>query len=78
MTDLFAFRVSATKTVPGKTMSIPLDGQMKFIRDVAWKNTIAREKSGQAISVPTTTPTQNQWISPENIPLGFAEGIATL
>lgn len=59
-------------------MPITPDGQMKFIRDVTWKNTVKYENSEQAISIPITTPARSQWTSPENIPLGLREEIETV
>ena len=59
----------------GETMPITPDGQMKFIRDVTWKNTVDHPASGQSFSVPLTTPDRSQWTSPEKIPLGLREEV---
>ncbi|KAL8748414.1 MAG: hypothetical protein Q9184_007320 [Pyrenodesmia sp. 2 TL-2023] len=62
----------------GETMPITPNGQMKFIRDVTWKNTIKHHESGQSLSVPITTPSRSQWSSPSDIPMGLREEIDTV
>ncbi|KAI4167475.1 MAG: hypothetical protein LQ343_007188 [Gyalolechia ehrenbergii] len=59
----------------GETMPITPDSQMKFIRDVPWKNTVRHEESGQSFSVPLTIPSKSQWTDPEDFPLGLKEEI---
>ena len=59
-------------------MPIGPEGQMKFIRDVTWKNTVEHKKSGQLLSVPITTPTRSQWTHPQDIPIGLREEIDTV
>lgn len=56
-------------------MPITPDSQMKFIRDVPWKNTVRHEESGQSFSVPLTIPSKSQWTDPEDFPLGLKEEI---
>ncbi|KAL8934656.1 MAG: hypothetical protein Q9216_005797 [Gyalolechia sp. 2 TL-2023] len=60
----------------GETMPITPDGQLKFIRDVPWKNTVRHHESGQAISIPPTTASESQWTAPETFPAGLREEIS--
>ncbi|KAL8890837.1 MAG: hypothetical protein Q9215_002063 [Flavoplaca cf. flavocitrina] len=59
----------------GETLPITPDGQMKFIRDVPWKNTVKHQASRQSISVPLTTPARSQWSKPSELPKGLREEI---
>lgn len=52
----------------GETMPITPSGQMKFIRDVPFKNTIRHEASNQSISIPLTVPSKSQWTDPSEFP----------
>lgn len=52
----------------GETMPITPDSQMKFIRDVPWKNTVRHEESNESFSVPLTTPLKSQWTDPKDFP----------
>ncbi|KAL8766709.1 MAG: hypothetical protein Q9209_006578 [Squamulea sp. 1 TL-2023] len=47
----------------------PVDGLLKFISDISFKNTALHPESGQRFSVPFTDKTKSQWTTPENIPL---------
>ncbi|KAI4242851.1 MAG: hypothetical protein LQ352_007153 [Teloschistes flavicans] len=62
-------------TSRGETMPITPNNQMKFIRDVTWKNTVKHHASGRSISVPETTPTRSQWAKPSEIPRGLRREI---
>lgn len=59
-------------------MPITSNDQMKWIRDVSWKNTVDHSESGQSFSVPLTSPAGSQWSSPKDIPLGLRQEIETV
>ena len=65
-------------TGSGETMPITSNDQMKWIRDVSWKNTVDHTTSGQKFSVPLTTAAGSQWSAPEDIPLGLRQEIETV
>ncbi|KAL8759836.1 MAG: hypothetical protein Q9199_000483 [Rusavskia elegans] len=58
----------------GETMP-PVDGLLKFISDISFKNTVLHPESGQHISVPFTDKMKSQWTSPENIPSELKEDL---
>ena len=60
----------------GQTMPPTPDGQLKFIRDVTFKNTVEHAASGQMISVPVISTERSQWTSPQTIPAGLREELA--
>lgn len=49
--------------------------QLKFIRDVPFRNTVYHPASGQSISVPLTSIERSRWTSPENMPSGIREEV---
>ncbi|KAI4233460.1 MAG: hypothetical protein L6R40_007057 [Gallowayella cf. fulva] len=51
----------------GETMP-PVDGLLKFLSDVSFKNTVYHHQSHQQISVPLTDKAKSQWTSPGTIP----------
>lgn len=53
----------------------PVDGLLKFISDISFKNTVFHPESGQHISVPFTDKMKSQWTSPENIPSELKEDL---
>jgi hypothetical protein len=52
------------------------DGQMKFIGDIPFQNTVDHVESGQRFSVPFTTTELSQWTSPESTLKGIREEVA--
>ncbi|KAL8849899.1 MAG: hypothetical protein Q9221_005165 [Calogaya cf. arnoldii] len=58
----------------GETMP-PVDGLLKFISEISFKNTVFHPESGQHLSVPFTDKIKSQWTSPENIPLELREDL---
>lgn len=54
------------------------DNQLKFIRDIPFRNTIDHQVSGQRISVPFTSMDRSQWTSPDNMLQGLKDEIATV
>ncbi|KAL6720694.1 hypothetical protein ACLMJK_002619 [Lecanora helva] len=62
----------------GETMPPTPDGQLKFIRDIPFKNTIDHPASGQKFSVPRTDLQRSQWVSPSDIPQGIRDEISTV
>ena len=44
------------------------DRQLKFIRDVPFRNTIDHPESSQSFSVPLTSIERSQWTSPDKMP----------
>ena len=44
------------------------DRQLKFIRDVPFRNTIDHPESGQLFSVPLTSIERSQWTSSDKMP----------
>ena len=74
-TPVFVLDANTTK---GETMPPTLDGELKFIRDVKFANTITHPKTGEKMMVPMTGKKTSQWTGPESIPSGLREEIATV
>ena len=62
----------------GETMPPTPDRQLKFIRDIPFKNTIHHAASGQSFSIPLTDAERSQWTSPPKIPTGIRDEISTV
>ena len=75
--DTPVFVLDANKT-RGETMPPTPEGELKFIRDVKFANTVTHEKSGKQMLVPMTGRHTSQWTDPDKIPLGLREEIATV
>lgn len=50
-------------------------GQLKFIRDVPFRNTVHHPASDQSLPVPLTSTKRSLWTSPENMPSGIRKEI---
>lgn len=59
----------------GESMPPTPSRQLKFIRDVPFRNTIYDLASNQSFSVPLTNTERSQWTSPENMPSGIRKEI---
>ena len=75
--DTPVFVLDANKTM-GETMAPTPDGELKFIRDIKFANTVTHEKSGKQILVLMTGRHTSQWTDADKIPLGLREEIATV
>ena len=51
------------------------DRQLKFIRDVPFRNTIDHPESSQSISVPLTSIERSQWTSSDKMPSSIKKEI---
>lgn len=72
-----AFVLDANET-QGETMPPTPKGQLKFIRDIPFKHTSHHDASGKDFSVPFTSTERSQWTSPEEMPVGIKDEIATV
>ena len=54
------------------------DRQLKFIRDVPFRNTLYHPASCQSFSVPLTSTERSQWTSPESMPSSIKKEIDTV
>lgn len=52
--------------------------QLKFIRDVPFRNTMYHPASDQSFSVPLISSERSQWTSPDNMPNGIRKEIDTV
>lgn len=50
-------------------------GQLKFIRDVPFRNTVYHPASDQLLSVPLTSAERSLWTSPDNMPSGIRKEV---
>ena len=75
--DLPVFVLDANET-RGETMPPTPEGELKFIRDIKFANTVTDEKSGKQMLVPLTGKYTSQWTDPEKVPLGLREEIRTV
>ena len=64
--------------VAGETMPPTPDRQLKFIRDVPFRNTIYHPGSSQSFSVPLTSIQGSQWTSPNKMPRSIKNEIDTV
>ena len=61
--------------VAGETMPPTPERQLKFIRDVPFRNTMYHPDSNQSFSVPLTSIERSQWTSPDSMPSSVREEI---
>ena len=54
------------------------DGQLKFIRDIPFKNTEDHAASNQKMSIPLTNIDGSQWTLPSKMPTGIRNEIVTV
>lgn len=54
------------------------DNQLKFIRDIPFRNTVLHPVSGLRLSVPCTDTDKSQWTTPDRVPTGLKEEIVTV
>ena len=52
--------------------------QLKFVRDVPFRNTVYHPASNQSFSVPLTSTERSQWTSLDNMPGGIRREIDTV
>ena len=52
--------------------------QLKFIRDVPFRNTVYHPASNQSLSVPLISAERSLWTSPENMPKGIRKEVDTV
>ena len=62
----------------GETMPPTPNRQLKFIRDVPFRNTVYHSASNQSFSVPLTSTERSQWTSPDKMPSGIRKEIDTV
>ena len=70
--------VPDSNTTKGETMPPTPDGELKFIRDVKFANTITYPKTGEEMMVPMLGGKLSQWTQPEAILSGLREEMATV
>ncbi|CAD6573946.1 MAG: hypothetical protein ASARMPREDX12_006334 [Alectoria sarmentosa] len=75
--DAPAFVLDAGK-VQGEAMPPTPQRQLKFIRDVPFRNTVYHPASDQSLSVPLTSTERSLWTSPENMPSGIRREVDTV
>ena len=54
------------------------NGQLKFIRDVPFRNTVYHSASDHCFSVPLTSTERSQWTSPSDMPSKIRKEIDTV
>lgn len=74
-TPVFVLDANTTK---GETMPPTPDGQLKFIRDIKFANTVNHSTTGEEMMIPMLGKQLSQWTQPEAIPSGLREEIATV
>ena len=72
--DAPVFVLDANRT-RGETMPPTPEGELKFIRDIKFANTVLHEKTGEEMLVPLTGKDTSQWTDPSKIPSGLREEI---
>ena len=65
-------------TTKGETMPPNSKGELKFIRDMKFANTVVHPKTGEKMMVPMTGKKTSQWTQPDSVPSGLREEIATV